>query len=72
MTFLEHLYKLNRSYNFLMVDMVTLYKEEIICVFLAHRTCIFVLTIALTLTLIFSQGLTLTFGLAHKTYICSS
>ena len=42
--------------------MVTLYKEEIVCVFLAHRTCMFVLTIALTLA----------FGLAHKTCICSS
>ena len=42
--------------------MVKLYKEEIVCVILAHRTCMFVLTIALTLT----------FGLAHKTCICLS
>ena len=45
-----------------MVDMVTLHKEEIICVVLAHRTFMFILTISLTLT----------FGLAHKTCICSS
>ena len=42
--------------------MVTLHKEEIVCVVVAHRTFMFVLIIALTLT----------FGLAHKTCIRSS
>ena len=40
-----------------MVDMVTLQKEEVICVVQAHRNFMFVLTIALTLAV----------GLAHKT-----
>ena len=45
-----------------MVDMVTLHTEEIACVVQAHRTFMFVLTIALTFTV----------GLAHKTCMRSS